>query len=163
MTSCPNDVTVATLTAIEGSYRSRYHQFLRVAEALCQDAELARDAVQEAFASAIRSRFSFRGESRLDTWLWAAVVNSARSQREASRIDRDAETVVVASADPPSPTDHALIASLPERQKLVLFLRYYADLDYRSIATVLEISPGTVGATLNQAHAALRRSVQEVP
>jgi DNA-directed RNA polymerase specialized sigma24 family protein len=45
----------------------------------------------------------------------------------------------------------------------VLFLRYYADLDYRRIAEVLEIRPGTVGATLNQAHAALRRLLEEVP
>jgi RNA polymerase sigma factor (sigma-70 family) len=56
----------------------------------------------------------------------------------------------------------ALLAALPERQRLVLFLRYYADLDYRSIAEVLEIQPGTVGATLNQAHAAIRRQLEEV-
>ena len=29
-----------------------------------------------------------------------------------------------------------LMARLPERQRLVLFLRYYADLDYRAIAVV---------------------------
>src|SRR5206468_6238374 len=41
-----------------------------------------------------------------------------------------------------------------ERQRLVLFLRYYADLDYAAIADTLGIGPGTVGASLNHAHAA---------
>jgi RNA polymerase sigma factor (sigma-70 family) len=55
----------------------------------------------------------------------------------------------------------ALIASLPERQRLALFLRYYADLDYESIASTLGITSGTVGATLNAAHAALRSTLEE--
>jgi RNA polymerase sigma factor (sigma-70 family) len=53
------------------------------------------------------------------------------------------------------------VAGLPERQRLALFLRYYADLDYQSIAATLGVAPGTVGATLNAAHAALRNSLKE--
>jgi RNA polymerase sigma-70 factor (ECF subfamily) len=56
----------------------------------------------------------------------------------------------------------ALVRELPERQRLVLFLHYYADLDYAAIADVLEISVGTVGATLNQARSALRRLLDEL-
>jgi DNA-directed RNA polymerase specialized sigma24 family protein len=43
-----------------------------------------------------------------------------------------------------------------------VFLRYYADLDYRTIAEVLEVELGTVSAALSAAHAALRRSIREV-
>jgi DNA-directed RNA polymerase specialized sigma24 family protein len=43
-----------------------------------------------------------------------------------------------------------------KRQRLALFLRYYADLDYASIAAALGVAEGTVGTTLNAAHAALR-------
>jgi len=56
----------------------------------------------------------------------------------------------------------AMVALLPERQRLALFLRYYADLDYDAIATALGIKPGTVAATLHAAHAALRRQLLEV-
>jgi DNA-directed RNA polymerase specialized sigma24 family protein len=45
----------------------------------------------------------------------------------------------------------------------VAFLRYYADLDYEGIASVLGIAPGTVAATLNAAHAALRERLEGVP
>jgi DNA-directed RNA polymerase specialized sigma24 family protein len=44
----------------------------------------------------------------------------------------------------------------------VLFLRYYADLDYATIADVLAISGGTVGATLAQARDALGQLMTEV-
>jgi RNA polymerase sigma factor (sigma-70 family) len=56
----------------------------------------------------------------------------------------------------------ARVAALPERQRLTVFLRYYAGLDYREIAAALGIETGTVSATLNAAHAALRRTMVEV-
>jgi RNA polymerase sigma factor (sigma-70 family) len=52
--------------------------------------------------------------------------------------------------------------ALPERQRLALFLRYYADLDYAAIAAALGISPGTVGALLHTARTSLRRTLEEV-
>ena len=54
------------------------------------------------------------------------------------------------------------VRNLPERQRVAVFLRYWADLDYRAIAEVLEVEVGTVSATLSSAHQSLRRSVQEV-
>jgi RNA polymerase sigma factor (sigma-70 family) len=54
------------------------------------------------------------------------------------------------------------VASLPERQRLAVFLRYYADLDYRAIASVLGVEVGTVSATLNAAHSALQSSLEGV-
>lgn len=56
----------------------------------------------------------------------------------------------------------AWIATLPERQRAALFLRYYADLDYRAIAKVLEVEVGTVSATLSAAHTTLRKALREV-
>jgi DNA-directed RNA polymerase specialized sigma24 family protein len=43
-----------------------------------------------------------------------------------------------------------------------LFLRYYADLEYRAIADILDIEIGTVSATLNAAHQTLRKRLKEV-
>jgi RNA polymerase sigma factor (sigma-70 family) len=47
------------------------------------------------------------------------------------------------------------VQALPPRRRLVVFLRYFADLPYRTIADVLEIDEGTVAATLAQARQAL--------
>jgi RNA polymerase sigma factor (sigma-70 family) len=154
------------LAALSEIYERRYARFLRVAEAIVGDADVARDVVQDAFARLIRSRKRFRGEGSLDGWVWRTVVNTARNARRDTSKHRADDSM----AEPAATNGHvvdagvrALLATLPERQRLVLFLRYYADLDYRAIAEVLEIQPGTVGATLNQAHSAMRRLLKEVP
>jgi RNA polymerase sigma-70 factor, ECF subfamily len=146
---------------IEAVYSERYPAFVRVARAITGDPDSALDAVQEGFASAIRNRHTFRAEGHLEAWLWRCVVNAAR-KRLRSRL------VEFADADPgtelplPSPVLAPIISRLPERQRLVIFLRYYADLDYRSIAACLEIKVGTVSATLAVAHRSIRLALQEV-
>jgi DNA-directed RNA polymerase specialized sigma24 family protein len=52
--------------------------------------------------------------------------------------------------------------ALPRTARPPVYLRYYADLDYRSIAHALGVEVGTVSATLSSAHEALRRSMKEV-
>jgi RNA polymerase sigma factor (sigma-70 family) len=54
------------------------------------------------------------------------------------------------------------LAQLPERQRLALFLRYYADFDYSQIAETLGIKVGTVSATLSAARANVARLFEEV-
>jgi len=87
------------------------------------------------------------------------VVNAAK-KRAARQEQRETDEPPVRENGFGDPV-RSLIASLPERQRLTLFLRYYADLDYESIAATLGVTTGTVGATLNQAHAALRSSLKE--
>jgi RNA polymerase sigma-70 factor (ECF subfamily) len=150
------------LADLELLYRTKFPTFVRVATAIARDEELALDAVQEAFASAIRSRRRFRGEGPLEAWVWRIVVNAARKARRPAR-ELPGEPTLNGASPPETRDLRAAIEALPERQRTVLFLRYFADLDYRAIATVLDVTPGTVGSTLNAAHAALRRSLEEVP
>jgi len=160
-----NRVSVAaSVNKLEQLYRSGFHRYLRVAEAIAGNPDSGLDAVQEGFARAIRHRSDFRGDAQVSTWVWACVVNAAkaaRPQRE-SPIGEELPEVGTEESRPSSGLRN-LIAVLPERQRLVLFLRYYADLDYRSIAEALEVEIGTVGATLNKAHTALRLLLEEVP
>lgn len=159
----------ASLAAIEAVYRGRFDRFATVAAAIVGDEAGAKDAVQDAFALAVRRRRQFRGEGSLEAWLWRMVVNQARSQRRSARARGDAEARLPAG-EPWAAVDDAaepdgivpqLIASLPERQRLVVFLRYYADLTYEQIADALAVRPGTVAATLNGAHGALRVLLEE--
>jgi RNA polymerase sigma-70 factor (ECF subfamily) len=150
------------LEELEALYRARFPVFLRAASAITRDEERAYDAVQDGFAAAIRERRRFRGEGPLEAWVWRMVMNAALKSFRAEPPREFAPSVngAVPTADPGL---RARIADLPERQRTVLFLRHFADLDYRAIGDVLGISPGTVGATLNAAHAALRRDLEEVP
>ena len=92
--------------------------------------------------------------------MWRIVLNAARTAGRRRR--------PVSLAELPEPAQSPataggpgieLLHTLPDRQRTVLFLRYYADLDYRAIAAVLEVEVGTVGSTLNAALAALRRGL----
>ena len=153
----------ARLVEIEEVYRTRYGAFLRVAIAILGEEQLARDAVHDGFVHVVVHRGRWRGDAPLEAWIWRIVVNAARKRRSresrALRAEPPAEEPSENGTGDPVRT---LVAALPERQRLVLFLRYYADLDYHTIAKVLGISAGTVGATLNAAHSALREQVQEV-
>jgi DNA-directed RNA polymerase specialized sigma24 family protein len=153
---------------LEILYRARYGAFLRVAAAIAGSETTGADAVQDAFVRAITSRSAFRGEGALEAWVWRIVVNAARATRGPGEPGTTAACTVEPHAraspdlDDGDPRDvHARLAALPERARMVVFLRYFADLDYRSIAKVLDIEVGTVSATLHAAHAALRRSLTE--
>jgi RNA polymerase sigma factor (sigma-70 family) len=158
----------ASLAEIEALYRSRSAAFLRFATAFLGDHELARDTVQEGFARALRRRESFRGEGSVEAWLWRTVVNTVRNTRRSRALRRvqplDPET---AGADEAPAGEAGLlreaVARLPERQRACVFLRYFADLDYAGIAAALDVTPGTVAATLNAAHRALRAHLERAP
>jgi RNA polymerase sigma factor (sigma-70 family) len=153
----------AELDDIAAVYKERFPEFLRVATAIIGDGDRARDAVQDAFADAVRSRRTYRGDGSLAAWLWKAVVNRARRERTRKIPLPLAEAQASnGRVDDPDRSIRSALATLPERQRLTLFLRYYADLDYEAIAAALDISSGTVGATLNAAHASLRQLLQEV-
>jgi RNA polymerase sigma factor (sigma-70 family) len=160
------DARPPALEEIEAVYRSRFPAFLRVAVAIVGDEELGEDAVHDGFVRAVRHRGSFRGTGSLEGWLWRTVVNAARRrrtwrQRESFAADeQEPEPAAKPNGDSAGRELRALIAMLPERQRVALFLRYYADLDYRAIAEALGVKPGTVAATLSAAHAAIRTSLE---
>jgi RNA polymerase sigma factor (sigma-70 family) len=150
----------ATSARIEAVYRAKHRDFLRVATAIAGTAEAGEDAVQEGLAPALARRTTFRGTGSLEAWLWRVIVNAARNarrRREPPMMDIPGSV----EAGEPDEAIRAGVAALPERQRVVLFLRYYADLDYGTIARVLRIRRGTVSATLNHAHAAIRRLLEE--
>ena len=148
------------LGELEALYVESFESYVRVARAITGDRERAFEVVQEGFARAMAARETFRHESPLSAWVWRIVVNEARSQSRRPLIDAAYER---AEVEPPARSAELapLISALPERQRHAVFLRYYADLDYRTIAAVLDIKVGTVGATLAAAHQRLRTALRE--
>jgi RNA polymerase sigma factor (sigma-70 family) len=153
----------ASIGELERLYRDSYRVFVRVALAITRDDEVAAEAVQEAFLRAIRGRRRFRATGSLEAWVWRSVVNEAK--RLTVRPRSDPPVSVEASSNGAADDEAALrslIGALPERQRLAVFLRYYADLDYRAIGEVLQVKTGTVSAMLNAAHRSLREAMQGV-
>ncbi len=157
----PTASTASTVDRIEAIYRARYPEFVRVCRAVLGDAQAADDAVQEGFARALRQHASFAGSGSLDGWVWRIVINAARDHRRKPTAVPDADPAAPEASDVDATAVRAAVARLPERQRLVLFLRYYADLDYAQIGEALGIASGTIGATLHTAQASLRTVLQE--
>ena len=146
---------------IESLYRAQFRQFERVARAITGDRDSAVEAVQEGFADALRHSAQWTGRGQLEGWVWRCVVNRARKARRRPVSTLPAEERV--TNDGPGAAELGVrLAALPERQRLVVFLRYFADLEYREIATALGVETGTVSATLHAAHAKLREGYKEV-
>jgi RNA polymerase sigma factor (sigma-70 family) len=161
------DGRAAPVDAIEAIYRAHAPRLQRLAAAVAGPGA-ASDAVQDAFALALRRRASWRGDGPLEAWVWRLVLNAARDaerknarrRRLTVRLDRFRER----EAAPDAAADRALhdpLRKLPSRQRSCVVLRYYGDLSYAQIAHVMGIEVGTVGALLSKAHAALRAELEQ--
>jgi DNA-directed RNA polymerase specialized sigma24 family protein len=111
----------ASIAELERVYRADFPRFVRVATAIAGDEESGADAVHDAFVQAVRARRSYRGEGPLEGWVWRMVVNAAKKR---------ALTPKEIGHEQPHANENgfgdpvrSLIAALPERQRLALFLR----------------------------------------
>lgn len=153
------------VAAIEVVYEERLDALCSVVAAITHDRGSARDIVHDAFALALRSRHQYRGDGDVAAWVWRIVVNAARDQRRKPKLQlvqldehEGSERRTVSE----NARLTAAIQALPERQRLAIFLRYYADLEYRQIGEVLGIATGTVSAALSAAHRRLEEQLNEV-
>lgn len=121
----------------------------------------AADLTQDALIRFIRAIGSYRGETKLSTWLYRLVVNLGidRMRRRGVppiRLDDDNVNLDVPSDDPvddlPATVERAeqaqavraALAQLPDAQRLALTLHYFEDLRYEDIAEVMGIPLNTV-------------------
>jgi RNA polymerase sigma factor (sigma-70 family) len=146
----------ASIEDLERLYRERFHVFRDGLASVGGSRDAAREAVQEAFARALRDRRKFRGDGSLEAWVWRIALNHALKARRdlRERWELDSERP---AADPAGSDDDVrdALRALPPRRKLVVFLRYFGDLPYGEIARICGVSEGTVAATLSQSHTEL--------
>ena len=146
--------------ALEQLYRDKYRTFRDVLAGVVGSHDLAREVVQEAFARALRERRQFRGDGSIEAWVWRIALNVALKTRRELRREWEADWELPASPSDPDQDIRSAVQELPPRRRLVIFLRYFADLSYPEIAEVMGVAEGTVAATLAQAKAELGRRLE---
>jgi RNA polymerase sigma-70 factor (sigma-E family) len=123
---------------------------------------------QEAFVRVHRRWGSLREPGKALAYLRRTVANLATSRLRHLMVSRRhpmAPPPDVASAETSALNGlrHSVlwrgIEGLPRRQRQVVVLRYWLDLDVAEVAAVLGIAPGTVTATTSQALTRLRAEV----
>lgn len=152
---------------------------------ICGSLEDARDLTQDAFLKALANISDFRRKSGFYTWLYRIAVNMALSHRRkmkhratvsldrvadptGSQAERLADRIEEPkSRDPAAEVQEAelrgravrALQALDEDQRAVVVLRDIEGLDYRQIAGILDIAPGTVKSRLHRARLALREAL----
>jgi RNA polymerase sigma factor (sigma-70 family) len=124
----------------------------------------APDVVADAVVRALSSR-SWLGVENHRAYLTRAVLNEARMHhrstlRRRAREARNATDDVVYDAVP-RPEVLEQVARLSLRQRAVVVLVYWDDLDQRTVADRLGISEGSVRRHLARAHVKLRRLLDD--
>ena len=123
-----------------------------------RDPLLAEAAAQEAFTRAYLRWGHVKQMERPAGWVYVVRTRVAIRKRHPDRNDAP-PTVEVPSMEEPVvdrlTMQHA-IAELPERQRLALVLRHFADLPLDEIANAMGCAAGTVNSTLHAARSRLQ-------
>jgi DNA-directed RNA polymerase specialized sigma24 family protein len=129
------------------------------------DRDTAQDLVDEAFARAWASWRTVSRHPAPAAWVVRTALNAGisrwrRRRREVQVPDlalvADRPAAGGGAGGPVDPRIMAALLRLPGRQRQVVALRLFLDLDTAGTAQVLGIAPGTVQAHLGRAMAALR-------
>jgi RNA polymerase sigma-70 factor (sigma-E family) len=151
-------------------YRRSADDCLRAVLVSVGDKDKAQDLVDEAFARAFASWRTVGRHPAPTAWVVRTALNAnvswwRRRRREVSVPDpglvMDPAAVEGAAAQPVDPRIMAALMRLPARQRQVVALRLFLDLDTARTAQVLGISPSTVKAHLARALASLREDITE--
>ncbi|MEO3779936.1 SigE family RNA polymerase sigma factor [Micromonospora sp. B11E3] len=143
---------------------ARVSALLRLARLLTGDEHRAEDLLQDTLARAYARWARISRMEQPDLYVRRMLVNGHHSwwRRRSSR-----EVLVTVVAERPGTSDESaevaerdalwqLVRALPSRQRTVIVLRYYEDLDDWTIAEILDCSTGTVRTHAKRALAALR-------
>ena len=141
-------------------FLDHHASLVRTLTVITGDAELAADAVQEAFQRAFVRWRRIRRYDAPAGWVRRVAINRSRDLARSDTRRRAREERVA----PPEPVHDAepdvhlleLLATLPERQRTALALHYLEGLDVERIAHEMSITSGAVKYHLHAGRAALR-------
>ena len=144
---------------------ARSPALLRTAYLLTGDVHLAQDLLQTALLATARRWTHLRDRDQPEAYLRRAMYRHQINRWRARA--RRPETLMAAPPEHRAARDHAAetvlrrslveaLGSLPPRQRAVVVLRYYEDRSEAEVATLLDISLGTVRSQASRALAKLR-------
>ena len=144
------------MEALERLIAAAWPHAFRIALSILRHPMSAEDAAQEACARVVHKLGDLRSTQAFGVWFYRLVVREALAFERRRRVHEP-----LAAADLPSAsglTDALVridvldaLGALPARQRAVVALHYYVDLNSREIAAVLSIPEGTVRYLLSLA------------
>jgi RNA polymerase sigma factor (sigma-70 family) len=148
----------------EAHVRRHEAMLCRIAFNFLHSASLAEEIVQDVFLRCYENLEKIESPEHMAAWLRRAVthrcIDVARSGRAQKELQLDELPDVadsIAEQDPLlSERLRRLVAALPEKQRMVVILRYAEDMDSEEIGEILDIPASTVRTHLQRALTILR-------
>jgi len=161
---------IDSAAALSELFHRHHLELVRLAALMTGDLATAEDVVQDVFEAMHRRWPSLRNGLSGLAYARASVLNGCRSVHRRNAVRRK-HAASLAEPSEPGPdaasaaADRDVLATalrlLPRRQREVVVLRYYCDLDAGEIAAILRIGPSAVRSTMSRALAALALAVGE--
>jgi RNA polymerase sigma-70 factor, ECF subfamily len=154
--------------AFEMIIRTHSRTLFAIAYAILQGREEAEDVVQDALVKAWKTRWRVRDPEKFPAWLATIARHRARDifrRRRTVPLSTIDEVIEPSSAAElnGSELDQQLrlaLATLPELHRAALMLRYFEEMDYRSIENILGLSNGALRGILGRALASMRKELR---
>ena len=149
----------AAFTRLVREYQEPLYWQIRRMVLVHDDAD---DVLQNTFIKAWSAIDSFRGESRLQTWLFRIAINESLNhlskKKQVVSIDQDEGSFanMLASdsyfdGDEVQAQFQSAISALPEKQRLVFNLKYFDEMKYEDMSDLLGTSIGALKASYHHA------------
>lgn len=149
----------AAFTRLVREYQEPLYWQIRRMVVVHDDAD---DVLQNTFIKAWSAIDSFRGESRLQTWLFRIAINESlnylNKKKQVLSLDQtDGSLADMLASDSYFDGDEVqrqfltAINTLPEKQRLVFNLKYFDEMKYEDMSSLLGTSIGALKASYHHA------------
>jgi RNA polymerase sigma-70 factor, ECF subfamily len=152
--------------AFEMIIRTHSRRLFAIAYGILQSREEAEDVVQDSLVKAWKTRWRVRDPEKLPAWLATIARHKARDVFRKRRTVPFSEQLIE-PVEPESAKTTALdqqlqsaLAALPELHRTALTLRYFEEMDYRTIENTLGLTNGALRGILGRALASMRKQLR---
>ncbi|WP_242142363.1 MULTISPECIES: sigma-70 family RNA polymerase sigma factor [unclassified Bacillus cereus group] len=150
-------------------------EILQLVYSYVNNKEIAEDLTQDIFVKCYKSLHTYKGKSKVRTWLWRIAINQCKdyikswynkkvivTENESTYIEvqkESAEQTVIQNDE-----DRRLasaVMNLPIKYREVIYLFYFEELPIKDIAMVLEVKENTIKTRLKRAKELLKKGLEE--
>jgi RNA polymerase sigma-70 factor, ECF subfamily len=152
--------------AFEMIIRIHSRTLFAIAYGILQSREEAEDVVQDSLVKAWKTRWRVRDPEKFPAWLAAIARHRAHDLfRKRRSVPLSDEAVEAADSESPDTIAidqqlHSVLAALPELHRAALTLRYFEEMDYRTIENTLGLTNGALRGILGRALASMRKQLR---
>ncbi len=164
--------------AFEMIIRTHSRTLFAIAYGILQNREESEDVVQDSLIKAWKTRGRVRDPEKFPAWLATIARHRAHDIfRKRRTVPLAHETHEITEKETPDTTEldrqsrnyrdsrtlselHSALATLPELHRAALTLRYFEDMDYRTIENTLGLSNGALRGILGRALASMRKELR---